>query len=911
MKPISINQLAFGSIRRRSRQYLTLAIGVFLAVYFAAVMLLFGASIPQTLQTMHNDRQGNQDYVFFNIGDAPMDELVQAGLVAEYGMTEILAETEKRPNTNFSAFSLARFDQKALQMTGKRLISGRLPDKAGEIALEQETLSLQRITAKPGDIISLVLKIPDGSDYLTKTITKEYLLTGILADQRLYLLNEVYDSHYAYKDYPAAILSDSEKIEVGGMEIRTAYVKLAPGIDPQDLRLLAFAARYSIDLKWTGFDGASVLVSGDPGTNEVITVLGIAVFMALLLLLSACLGIVNTFTSNLQQRKQQIGLIRAVGATRRQIRMIIGREALLMSILSIPSALALGCLTVWGMTSLFGSTYHFSPQPLILLVVALFGIASVWFSSRIPLRRVAQIPPMQAIRDADLSRRMKKRKIKSCKQFQLSYLLASRNIKLHNNSLLGISVFIILSLVLAIVIPFYMEGNLQRILVNYQADFVIQASRGQEDLINYQYHVGGLNDSDVAEITGLPDVVSVDARKVLALNLLVDQAADYFTLDGYSFAFDYLSEQTDSDLIHTRPHAYENYQLIKERYVYEKELLQVNLGAFEPQVLESLQAYVYEGNINLDRIAAGEEIVLIAPPVMQVTLTSYDDGGFGMGVGGLASLDLAEKPASGKTVLLFENDQFHAGDKITLSLLYSDSPVNHDEAGGWTIPAEDAVRIDKTVTIGALIRPSKTGVGSDIAPLTSLEGLAALGYEAPYTDLRIHLGRKPEPEQVAYLSDQLEMIAYRSDGYNMESWISIAEQARKAVQTVYIVVGALVILFFALVTSMVNNTMTARIRAGRREIGTLRAVGATKRDILRSYDIQMIAQFSIGAVLGCGIGWAICYWISQQPHSPIISLPIYQPMLFLILIFVVCRLNISMKIKQILKESIVANIREL
>ena len=464
MKAISINQLAFGNLRRRRRQYLTLALGIFLAVYFAATMLLFGASLPQTLQMMHNENKGYQDYVFFNIGDAPLAELADAGLVAEYGVTEILAEVEPRANTLFSAFSLARFDQKALELAGKRLIAGRLPERAGEIALEQEALSLQRITAKPGEMVSLKLNIPNGKDYLAETVTKAYLLTGILADQRLHLLNEVYDSHFAYRDYPAGILSDAEVIEAGGKAIRTAYIKLAPGIGLLDARIEEFAAKHSIRLQSTRFNGWAELFSGNLETGDVISSLGFAVFIALVLLLAACLGIVNAFSGNLQQRKQQIGLLRAVGATKRQIRQIFGREALLLSVVTIPPALALGCLTVWGMTRLLGPSYHFYPQPGVLAMVAVAGAGGVWLASRIPLRRAAQIPPMQAIRDADLSRRMKTRKIRSRKQFQMSRLLASRNMSLYRNNLAGITIFIILSLLLIMVIPFYMEGQLRQML---------------------------------------------------------------------------------------------------------------------------------------------------------------------------------------------------------------------------------------------------------------------------------------------------------------------------------------------------------------------------------------------------------------------------------------------------------------
>ena len=393
--------------------------------------------------------------------------------------------------------------------------------------------------------------------------------------------------------------------------------------------------------------------------------------------------------------------------------------------------------------------------------------------------------------------------------------------------------------------------------------------------------------------------------------MLVNQVADYFTLAGFNYyQYDYMLEQSASDLIYKRPHAYENYQFIKAHYGYAQELLQTHLLALEPQMLDKLQPYVYEGSIRPDRIAAGEEILLVAPPAIQFTRVDEANGGTTLGISGLASLDAADAPEPGKTVLVFENDQFHAGDAITLSLLYSDSPVKRDEAGGWIIPAEDAIRIDKTVTIGALLRPSRIA-GGDIAPLTSIEGLTAIGYEAPYTDLRIQLQEKPDPDLEDYLTSQLDLIANRNDGVSLASNLAWAEAARTTYRTILLGAGALAVLFFALVASMVNNTLTARIRAGRRQIGTLRAVGASERDILRSYDLQLVAQFGLGAALGCIAGWVLCYWIAQGPNVPWPPLPIWPPLLFLALLFLICRLNLWLKVRQIHQSSIVANIREL
>lgn len=60
---------------------------------------------------------------------------------------------------------------------------------------------------------------------------------------------------------------------------------------------------------------------------------------------------------------------------------------------------------------------------------------------------------------------------------------------------------------------------------------------------------------------------------------------------------------------------------------------------------------------------------------------------------------------------------------------------------------------------------------------------------------------------------------------------------------------ALIMLFFIISVSMVNNALTNRLRADRRAIGTLRAVGASMGDIVESYLRQLAGM----------MGWARCW----------------------------------------------------
>jgi ABC-type antimicrobial peptide transport system permease subunit len=142
---------------------------------------------------------------------------------------------------------------------------------------------------------------------------------------------------------------------------------------------------------------------------------------------------------------------------------------------------------------------------------------------------------------------------------------------------------------------------------------------------------------------------------------------------------------------------------------------------------------------------------------------------------------------------------------------------------------------------------------------------------------------------------------------------ALTKENRKLVYGLLIASGALIILFFAICASMVNNTLSARILASKREIGTIRAVGASEREILHSYLWQLVYMFSWGTIIGLAAELAVCSWLLAKEQIPagITALPIWQPLLFVALLFVICFLNVRSKVGAIFRGSIVENIREL
>ena len=213
-----------------------------LAIYFVATALLFADSMFVSLRERHYSRMGEQDVIIFDCGEAPLEELATTGLLAEYGIAEILGYVLPDGQRQDNGFSIARFDATALALARKEPLEGRLPERAGEIALERSALARLRSSAGVGDTITLTLLIPDGSGFMAAPLQKRYTLVGILTDKLIYL-DRWKTAHPAYRDYPAGVLSMEEQIEPGGRAVINCYGRYAGEAGATFERLQAFFAQ--------------------------------------------------------------------------------------------------------------------------------------------------------------------------------------------------------------------------------------------------------------------------------------------------------------------------------------------------------------------------------------------------------------------------------------------------------------------------------------------------------------------------------------------------------------------------------------------------------------------------------------------------------------------------------------------
>jgi putative ABC transport system permease protein len=121
-------------------------------------------------------------------------------------------------------------------------------------------------------------------------------------------------------------------------------------------------------------------------------------------LLVAVFIITNTFLINVTQRRRQLGIMRAIGATRGQIASMIYTEAILMGLAGTVFGSLLGIAGAHFLNVGMGALYKTTLPPIQLtatpfLLAILFGMGISLIAAALPARKASHMSPLEAMRD--------------------------------------------------------------------------------------------------------------------------------------------------------------------------------------------------------------------------------------------------------------------------------------------------------------------------------------------------------------------------------------------------------------------------------------------------------------------------------------------------------------------------------
>ncbi|WP_336111651.1 ABC transporter permease [Streptomyces sp. PTD9-10] len=273
-------------------------------------------------------------------------------------------------------------------LTPFKLVAGRAPSAAGDVVVDRELAS--RTGLKPG--AKLTVQATDAP--------RSYTVSGIAAP-----------ADGDLKQQTSLFFSADEAQRLSGRDGQVAAIGVLPkqGVSTGEL-----ADQVRKALSGTT---AQVATGGDRGPVEFLDAAKARVKLVSMggaiggtSLLVAILVVVGTFALSIQQRYRELALLRAIAATPKQVRQLIGREALIVGLLAGLTGSLLGLPIAYWLHRKFVDfkaipdtlQVTFSVFPFFAAVGA--ALLGAWAAARISARRTARIRPAEALAESAVER---------------------------------------------------------------------------------------------------------------------------------------------------------------------------------------------------------------------------------------------------------------------------------------------------------------------------------------------------------------------------------------------------------------------------------------------------------------------------------------------------------------------------
>ena len=452
-----MNDILFGNnntevIKRLSKRYfkknrvrnLAAILAIILTAFLFTSITSLAFSMSSSIQLSMQMQKGSKaDGDIRYLTEEQYQELQNSDFIKEVGCRRFIGFAS---NASGHMVEINYADSVQQELTFCTPTHGKAPKKANEITTTDQALEALGVKAKVGE------RVPIEFTLRGKTYQYDMVVSGwweaandtgsllIVSEQFLKDNPELFSNTYA-KDREIAgtymadvVLKDKRHIQKQLQEFA-----LSVGGEPEQMNADNYIACSQNQV------GNAMLQPG---------MMMSAIVFVLLFVVSGYLLIYNIFDISVMQDVRQYGLLRTIGTSTRQIKKIVNRQAIWLTLIGLPLGLIFGFLVSKMLLPVVMKFFQanslnamkVSVSPLIFLIAAVFTIFTVIISTRKPAKKAAKISPLEAIRYTGQENK-KTKKTKRTHGAKLSYMAFS-NLGRNKRR----SVFIVLSMLLCIVL---------------------------------------------------------------------------------------------------------------------------------------------------------------------------------------------------------------------------------------------------------------------------------------------------------------------------------------------------------------------------------------------------------------------------------------------------------------------------
>ncbi len=378
--------ISAGVRKRQNRMTIVcILISVLLVTAIFGVADMFIRTESDSLQKKH----GNWHLKTDAITKEQAEEIGQRADVMALGSAAVFNEDADQPYfIGDRKATLYAADSVYLTRLTEAMEEGAYPESAREAVLSANA----KLALDVGIGDTVTVQTPSGSG--------EFVISGFGSDE---------SDYYQGQTYLVAVYLMPEAFEAlmaqNGVQCKTTYYMQFESAAKAAEAAPELSAEYGIAETAFLENTALMGISGQSDNASVKNVYGMAAILFVLVLLAGSLMISGSMNSNVSQRVQFFGMLRCIGAGRRQIIRFVRMEALNWCKTAVPAGLICGTLVSQGICALlrYGIGGEFSTMPVFALSPvglccgAVVGVVTVLLAAQAPAVYAAKISPVAAV----------------------------------------------------------------------------------------------------------------------------------------------------------------------------------------------------------------------------------------------------------------------------------------------------------------------------------------------------------------------------------------------------------------------------------------------------------------------------------------------------------------------------------
>lgn len=324
-------RVAFDNMKYHKRKNILTGIAIILTTLLLFVVPTVGKGMIDAQFAAVNKVYPTWHALYRNVDEDTVKKLAVHDDIETYGLRSDVGEMAVEDATVFVMY----MDEEGMKLNKVELSEGVMPDKEDEIVVSPGILELLgQKNAQIGDTISIPYQIyRDGS--LDYTQEKEFTICGLFTDSKASKEQGIYVS----------LISEAFlKSELPGNE--ADYRFLFRVKTPDDSRTDQIEEQIKEIAGQFGISEGNININEEYlAANYVDPVMLPAVIVIMLIIMAAgVITIYSIYYVSMNQRVREFGRLKAIGATKRQVKQIVLREGLCVAVFAIPTGLIIGTI---------------------------------------------------------------------------------------------------------------------------------------------------------------------------------------------------------------------------------------------------------------------------------------------------------------------------------------------------------------------------------------------------------------------------------------------------------------------------------------------------------------------------------------------------------------------------------------